>query len=156
MKKLITSIIFLGLSIPAFSATNGIVLLRSDVPVKVSITVNPVSVASSLDLSTTQTNLKVASATAMSNSRTGFRVTFTSANLGKLKRVSGAEVFPYTMKVAGLNVGLSTASGTAFNIDQTSPMTLTRDITISYTGVAAEAMVEGTYLDTVTLTIAAR
>ena len=156
MKKLIAAIIFLILSIPAFSATNGIVLLTADVPIKVSLTINPVSVASSLDLSTTQTNLKVASATARSNSRTGFSVTFTSANLGKLKRVSGAEVFPYTMKVGGLNVGLSTASGTVFNIDQTSPMTLTRDITISYTGVAAETMVEGTYLDTVTLTIAAR
>lgn len=92
----------------------------------------------------------------MSNSRTGFKVTFTSSNLGKLKRVSGAEVFPYTMKVGGLDVGLTTASGTTFNVDQTGPMTISRDITISYTGKSAETMVEGTYLDTVTLTIAAR
>lgn len=156
MKTLIASILFFAISLPSFSATTGIVLLRTKVPVRVSISLAPVSVASALDLSTTQTNLKVASATAMSNSRTGFKVTFTSANLGKLKRMSGAEVFPYTMKVGGSDVGLATASGTTFNVDQSAPMTISRDITISYVGKSAETMVEGTYMDTVTLTIAAR
>ena len=92
----------------------------------------------------------------MSNSKTGFKVTFTSANRGNLKRISGAEVFPYSMKVDGQDVGLNTATGTTFNIDQTAPMTISRDITISYTGKPVETMLEGTYLDTVTLTIAAR
>lgn len=156
MKKTIASILFLTLVTPAFSATSGFFLLRTEVPRKVSITIAAVSVASALDLSTTQSNLKVANATAMSNSSTGFKVTFTSANLGKLKRVTGSEVFPYTMKVGGLNVGLSTASGTTFNINQTQPTTISRDITISYTGKPLETMIEGTYLDTITLTIAAR
>jgi hypothetical protein len=156
MKKLIASILLLLLSAPAFSATSGFFLLRTEVPRRVSISVLSASVASSLDLSMTQTNLKVAKAKAMSNSRTGFKVTFTSANLGSLRRVNGAEVFPYSMKFGGLNVGLSTVSGTTFNIDQTAPMTLSRNITISYTGKSVETMMEGTYLDTVTLTIAAR
>jgi hypothetical protein len=156
MKKFIASILFFTVATPSFSATSGIFLLRTQVPRRVSISIAPVSVASALDLSTTQTNLKVANATAMSNSKTGFKVTFTSANLGKLKRVTGAEVFPYSMKVGGLDVGLTTASGTTFNVDQTAPVTVSRDITISYTGKPAETMVEGTYLDTVTLTIAAR
>lgn len=156
MKKLITTILLFILSTPAMSATSGFFLLRTEVPRRVSISILPASVASSLDLSTTQTNLKVANATAKSNSRTGFKVTFTSANLGNLRRVSGNEVFPYSMKVDGLDVGLSTASGTTFNVDQTAPMTISRDITISYTGKPLETMMEGTYLDTVTLTIAAR
>ena len=156
MKKLVTSILLFVLSAPAFSATSGFFLLRTQVPRRVSISVLPSAVASALDLSTTQINLKVANATAMSNSKTGFKVTFTSANRGNLKRISGAEVFPYSMKVDGLDVGLSTATGTTFNIDQTAPMTISRDITISYTGKPVETMLEGTYLDTVTLTIAAR
>lgn len=156
MKKIISTILLFALSAPAFSATSGFFLLQTQVPRKVSISILPYSVASALDLSTTQTNLKVANATAKSNSKTGFKVTFTSANLGNLKRVSGAEVFPYSMKVDGLDVGLSTAMGTTFLIDQTQPETISRDITISYTGKSAETMVEGTYMDTVTLTIAAR
>lgn len=156
MKKLIASILLFTLAAPSFSATTESVQLKTQVPRRVSISIAPVSVASALVLSTNQTNLKVAKMTAMSNSRTGFKVTFTSANLGKLKRVSGEEVFPYSMKFGGRSVGLTTVSGTTFNINQTRPITMSRNISVSYVGKPAESMVEGTYSDTITLTIAAR
>lgn len=155
MKKLVTSIFLFVISSSAFSATTGTLLIQSIIPRRVSILVAPVAVASSLDLTTTQTNLKVAAVTERSNSRTGYKVTIKSANLGKLKREDGAEVFSYTMKLDGSTVGLSSAAGTSFNRSQTSPVTVNRNITISYTGKAVETMIEGTYSDTVTLDIAA-
>lgn len=156
MKTIITAIYLLALSTETFSATTGSLLLQANNPRKISIDVTPVAVASSLDLTTTQTNLKVATIVEKSNSKTGYKVTITSANLGKLKREDGAEVFTYTMKLDGSNVSLSTAAGTVFTRSQTVPVTVSRNITISYTGKSVETMIEGTYSDTVTLDIAAR
>ncbi len=156
MKTIITAIYLLTLSTETFSATTGTLLLQAINPRRVSIEVTPVAVASSLDLTTTQTNLKVATIVEKSNSKTGYKVTVTSANLGKLKRENGAEVFTYTMKLDGSNVNLNTAAGTVFTRTQTMPVTVSRNLTISYAGKSVETMIEGTYSDTVTLDIAAR
>ena len=139
----------------AFAATTGSLLLQGIVAQKVNIVVTPVAVASALDLSTTQSDLKVATVNEQSNSKTGYKVTITSANLGKLKRTDGAEVFSYSLKYAGASVGLSTAAGSTFTTSTSAAVNVNKDLNISYTGVAAESMVEGTYADTVTFNIAA-
>lgn len=139
----------------AFAATTGSLLLQGIVAKKVNIVVTPVAVASALDLGTTQSDLKVATVNEQSNSKTGYKVTITSANLGKLKRTDGAEVFSYSLKYAGAAVGLTSAAGTTFTNSSASAVNVNKDLNISYTGVAAESMVEGTYSDTVTLNIAA-
>ena len=64
----------------AFAATTGSLLLQGIVAQKVSIVVTPVAVASALDLSTTQSDLKVATVNEQSNSKTGYKVTITSEN----------------------------------------------------------------------------
>ncbi|MBY0412751.1 MAG: hypothetical protein K2Q18_01230 [Bdellovibrionales bacterium] len=154
MRKLLTATTLLVLSTSAFSATTGTLLLQGIVAKKVAITVTPVAIAAALDLETTQTDLKVATVNEQSNSKTGYKVTITSANLGKLKRTDGAEVFPYTLKYSGASVALSTSTGTSFTSTAASVVNVNKDLNVSYTGVSESLMVEGTYADTLTLNIA--
>lgn len=150
MKKLFASL-FLLLSLNAYSATTGTLLLKGVVGQVLSITVTPETVASNLPLSVTQTDTKVATINEKSNSSTGYKVRITSDNLGNLKRASGTELFPYTMKYNGSSVNLST--GQNFVNSTTSTVNVNRDVTISYTGVPESNMVEGTYTDLVTFEI---
>ena len=155
MKKLLTATALLAITTTsAFSATTGTLLLQGIVPKKVAIVVTAQSVASALDLDTTQADLKVATVNEQSNSKTGYKVTITSANLGKLKRTDGAEVFAYTLKYGGAAVALSTSTGTSFTNSTAAAVNVNKDLAISYSGVANESMVEGTYADTLTLNIA--
>lgn len=155
MKKLLIATTLLTLSTTAFSATTGTLLLQGVVAKKVAIVVTAESVASALNLETTQSDLKVATSNEQSNSKVGYKVTVKSANLGKLKRTDGSEVFAYTLKYGGTAVGLSTAAGSVVtNTSSAASVNVNKDIAISYTGVAAESMVEGTYSDTLTLDIA--
>lgn len=155
MKKLLIATTLLTLTTTSFAATSGSVLLQGIVAKKVSITVTAEAVASALVLETTQSDLKVATAVEQSNSKVGYKVTVTSANLGKLKRTDGSEVFSYTLKYGGAAVGLSTSAGSIVtNSASASVINVSKDMAISYTGVAAETMVEGTYADTLTVNIA--
>nr|BDT29783.1 fimbrial protein [Bacteriovorax sp. HI3] len=158
MKTIISSLLFSILfSFSAFSAVTGSSLLQGKVSSRVSIEVFPEMIAGALDLSTTQTDLKVASYREKSNAiLSGYRVRISSANLGKLKRIDGAEVFPYSLKYDGTTLNLSTSSGTTYERWHIFPVSLLRNLTISYTGKPLEQMVTGTYTDTITFEIAAR
>ena len=105
--------------------------------------------------SASQTDLKVATVNEQSNSKTGYKVTVTSANLSKLKRTDGPEVFAYTMKYNGSAVALTSAAGTTVTSASTNA-NVNKDVSITYAGIAPELMVEGTYNDVVTFTIAAQ
>lgn len=152
MKKLLLLTALLSTS--AFSATTGTLLLQGIIPKILSITVTPQTISSTLDLSTNQTDLLVGVVNERSNSLLGYKVTITSSNLSNLKRVSGTEVFPYTMKYNNVAVNLSAPAGTTFTTPSPLPANINKNINISYTGVAQETMVEGTYSDVVTFTIA--
>jgi hypothetical protein len=156
MKKFIAaSALFALATTSAFAATTGTLVLQGIVAQKVSVAVTAAAVASALDLSASQTDLKVGSVNVQSNSKTGYKLTISSANSGKLKRTDGAEVFAYSLKYAGSAVGLSTAAGTTITNSSGSVVNVNNDLNVSYTGAAAETMVEGTYQDTLTLSIAA-
>lgn len=156
MKKLIAVTALLTLATTsAFAATSGTLLLQGSVAQKISVEVTAASVASVLDLATAQTDLKVGSVNLKSNSKTGYKLKISSANLGKLKRVGGSEVFSFTLKYAGSSVGLSTAAGTTITNASGSVVNVTNDLNISYAAAAAETMVEGSYEDTLTLAISA-
>lgn len=153
--KFLTIVSSLIFSIAAFTATSGTLILSGAVPRVVSITVTPAAVASALDMSVTQTNLKIGVVNERSNSKTGYKATVKSANLGKLKRTDGLEVFPYSLKISGENINLSTAAGSDYFFYNTQLYDTNRDMFISYTGKPAEQMTEGTYQDTLTFTISA-
>jgi hypothetical protein len=155
MKNYLIAATLLTLAMPTFAATTGSLLLQGTVAQKISMTVTAQTAASTLDLSTTQVDLAVASVNELSNSKTGYKMTITSANLSSLKRTDGPDVFSYTMKYNSAAVSLTTAAGTTVNYAAAASVNATRPVTISYTGKAPETMVEGTYADTVTFTIAA-
>ena len=155
MKKLLLALTFLALTTTSFAATTGSLLLQGVVAQKISLVVSAQAAASTLDLTTSQADLSVASVNEKSNSKTGYKITITSANLGNLKRTDGADVFSYSMKYDGSAVSLSTVAGTTITNSAASAVNSNKAVTISYTGVAEESMVEGTYADTVTFSIAA-
>lgn len=155
MKKMLLASAILTLTSTSFAATTGTLLLQGVVAQKISLAVTAESVASTLDLGTSQTDLKVAVVNEKSNSKTGYKVTISSANLSKLKRTDGADVLAYTMKYNGSAVALTSVAGTTISNAAASSVNVNKDVSVSYTGVAPELMVEGTYADTVTFTIAA-
>lgn len=152
MKKWILTALTLT-STTAFAATTGTLLLKGTVAVKVDIDVAAEAIASTLPLSVSQTNTKIASVREKSNSNSGYKVTISSANLSNLKRASGTQLFPYTLKYAG--VALNLASPVVQSYTTAASVNVSKDLTISYTGVPAEDMIAGDYTDTVTFTIAA-
>jgi len=156
MKKLLIAATLLTLTSTSFADIQGTVLLQSIVPKKISIIVTSQAVASALDLETSQTDLLIAKAIEQSNSSAGYKVTVSSLHLGNLKRGANAEVFSYSLKYGGSLVDLSTAAGSVVT-NTSSPaavQNLSKNLEISYSGVAAEAMVAGTYTDTLTVDIA--
>lgn len=156
MKKLLIAASLLTLtSTAAFADTTGTLLLLGIVQKKLSIVVTATTEASALNLGTSASNLKVAGVAEQSNSKGGYQVTLKSANAGKLKRSGSSDVFSYSLKYAGAAVDLSQATGSIVtNTATAGVVNVNKDITISYTGAAAETMLEGEYSDTLTLNIA--
>jgi hypothetical protein len=153
MTKVLLGLAILSLTNATFAATTGTLLLQGVVAQKISVAVVAEPGASTLDLSTSQTDLAVASVNEVSNAKNGYKMTITSANFGNLKRTDGTDALSYSLKYNGAAVALGSAAGTTITNSSPSAVSTNKSVTISYTG--AETLVEGTYADTVTFTIAA-
>jgi hypothetical protein len=140
-----------------FAATTGNITVSGSVAQLLSIIVIGVSPYSALDLSSSQADLTVANIQERSNSRTGYTVTVSSANSGQLVNAySGSTPVGFTAKYgSGSSFSLATPSTIT---DQATPgvYNVIKAFKISYTGAAPETMLEGTYTDTLTFTIAAK
>lgn len=150
MKKLL---IMLAL-IPtvSFSAPTGTLVIQGVIPSLRSLTVTTEPGFNNLDLSTSQTDLKIATVKEKSNSMLGYKTTITSSNLGNLKRNGGTELIPYSLKYNGSVANITTALGHSVT-SVSFPVNVNKDLSISYTGVDIESLTEGTYSDTLTLSI---
>lgn len=138
----------------AYAATSGNLLLKGTVPELLSIAITPESIASSLPLDVTQSDTKVATVNEKSNSNTGYNVSISSTNLGKLVHSSVSSSFiNYSLKYDGSAVDL--ANGDSFTFSSAASVDTNKDIQISYTGMAHESLIQGVYSDTVTFTISA-
>lgn len=153
MKRSLIALAALALTTTSFAATTGTLLLKGQVGQVLSILVTPETIAATLPLNVSQTDTKVATVNEISNSSTGYKVTISSANLGKLIRTGGTEAFNYSLKYNGSAVNL--ASPQIFSNPSAASVNVNKDVAISYTGVPAENMVAGEYVDTVTFVIAA-
>lgn len=154
MKKvLLASLALISFGSQSFAATTGTLLLKGQVGQVLSISVAAESIASTLPLDVTQLDTKVATINEKSNSATGYKVKVTSANLGNLKRTSGTELFPYSLKYDGSQVNL--AGSQTFSFPTSATVDVNKNVSVSYTGVPAGSMVAGEYVDTVTFEIAA-
>lgn len=155
MKKIIATLTFSLLTASVMAATSATLLLSGSVPKKLDISLDTSSVT--LDLTANKSNFKIATVTEKSNSNTGYKVTIVSANRGVLKRVGGTETFSYSLKYGTTNLASQgvAAGDTIVGTTAAGLTNTTKDLFISYSGVAAENMVEGSYEDTLSLTIAA-
>lgn len=154
MKKIsliITSLLF---SAGLLASTTGTLVLNGIVPQIVSITVTPEPIAANLPLDVTQNQTKVATVNEISNSNTGYSVSISSGNQGALvhESVSSSQIV-YSLRYDGNSVDLS--SGQTFTYSASASVDVNRDVDISYTGVDHSLLIQGSYTDTVTFTIAA-
>jgi hypothetical protein len=141
MKRSLIALAALALTTTSFAAATGTLLLKGQVGQVLSILVTPETIAATLPLNVSQTDTKVATVNEISNSSTGYKVTISSANLGKLIRTGGTEAFNYSLKYNGSAVNL--ASPQIFSNPSAASVNVNKDVAISYTGVPAENMVAG-------------
>lgn len=153
MKKTFLTFTLLLMTVQAFAGTTATLLLKGTVPQILDVAVTAEVVASNLPLTVSQTATKVATVRESSNSNTGYKISITSANQGKLIRASGTEQFLYSLAYDGASVNLSSA--VVLKRPGASAVSVNKNVTISYTGVPSASMVAGDYTDTVTFTIAA-
>ncbi len=155
--KLFTGLFMIAASVAfavsAQAATTGTITLSGTVAAATAITVTPAAGYNSLDLSTTQSNLNVATVREINNTTLGYSVKVASTNAGLLKNGTLGSV-TYTSQYNGSSYTLSATpqtvtTGTASN----SVVNVTKPLTISYTGTAADSLMQGSYSDTLTFTI---
>lgn len=154
-KMKLIAVVFSSLTLgaSAFAATSGVLQLRGTVPARLSIEVNAEATASALPLETDQVDTLVAQTVEKSNSKTGYKVGISSTNEGELVSAEdSSSTIAYTLKYNGNTVDLS---GDEYSYSFPTGGSNTRDVTISYTGVAYEDLIEGVYADDVTFTISA-
>ncbi len=149
MKKMMSALL-LTMSSLSFAATTATLQLKGTIAQNLDISIAPESVATSLNLTQSASSLKVATITEKSNSNTGYKVTVSSANNGKLK--NGTFLFSYTLGYNSQQLNLASPQTQTYAV---AAHNVQKDVTISYTGVAQESLVAGDYTDTVTFTIAA-
>jgi type 1 fimbria pilin len=155
IKMTIAIFAMLVISLPAFAATTGTLTLTGTVNGNVEIIVTPEAIASSLDLLTDATDLKVATVTEKSN--TAYTVTVQSANSASLtgKNAGTPDTLPYSLKYDGSAVSFSGDTATITDTaTQTGASGVDKDLTISYT--ADSSLQADTYEDVLTFTIAAK
>lgn len=150
--KSIIAIISLLFFMQEASAMSVNLLLRGTVPRVLELEINNEIITSNLPLNITQNNVLIAQVIEKSNSNTGYTISITSVNQGRLvHETNPLESIVYTLQYNGQPVNL------------TSPQTFldltkgrkTRDLTISYIGIEQESMLEGQYSDNITFSITA-
>jgi hypothetical protein len=136
-----------------YAATTGTLTLTGTISQNVSIVVNTLAAAGTLDLTATQTNLAVANVDEVSNSAGGYKITASSANAGTIKNGANADNVAYTLKYDGGSAISLTVAPQDMKTGAGGIVTDNSAVTISYTGAAG--LSSGTYSDTVTFTIVA-
>jgi hypothetical protein len=151
MKKLILTLSLMITPILFAASDTGILTLRGTVPEILDLLITPEPIALSLPLNTTQVNTKVSTLSIESNSNTGYKLSFDSANDGKLVHsTDNASFIVYTMKLDLQSVNLNIVDELVF-LDTV--VNTTKDLLISYTGVPHKDLRSGDYSDTITITL---
>src|SRR5688500_7715732 len=107
MKKIFLALVCSISTMTVMAETSDTLLLHATVEGLLSISVNASGIASNLPLETTQLNTKVAMVHEKSNSNTGYKVSISSTNKGKLVRTNGEEQFPYVLIYDSQNLDLT-------------------------------------------------
>lgn len=153
MLILLVGALALLLTLNSMAATTASLIIRGTVSSVLNISIDAEPNALILPLTVTQTDLKVATLHTQSNSSSGYKVSVSTLNQGKLTRVGGSEVIPYVLKVGGSTINTLATDELDFTFVSASP--IDRGVTISYTGVNEADFAAGNYQDSITFTISA-
>lgn len=132
------------------AATTGTLNLRGSITQNISIVVVQNAAAQSLNLDIAETDIIVGSVNQISNSNTGYKISLSSANNGKLK--FNSYLASYTLKLGNNVVALSSAPVVVKTVSGAGVYNVTEDLKVSH---AVQVNVAGYYTDTLTFTIAA-
>lgn len=142
-------------SVFAATSSSATLALRWVVPEVVIFDVSAKTTAFTQNLAIPQKDLVVASINEQSNLPAGYKITISSDNLSQLKREGGVEAVAYTMKYNGRPVVLTSAEGTTISSLSSPEVSLSKSISISYSGITQDSVAAGSYADIVTFTISA-
>jgi len=162
-RVLIIASILLLVSFGAFSATSGSLTLTGTVNGILDIQVSAAAIASNLDLTTSQNDLVVATVIEKSNKADGYTVELESANAtaasSSTATLNGTgtntDALDYSLSYDGNAVNLVNGSAVVTDSNAaTGAAGVSKTLAITYAGDAG--LTEGSYTDTLTLTIAAK
>jgi hypothetical protein len=155
MKKSLILALLISFTAPMAFAEQGTLLLRGEVLEVLSIDVVAEAGATTLDLSASPTNLKVATVEEGSNSKTGYKINMSSAGNGFLKNGT-LDSLAYEINYGAFGFITPTTAGTDVKTQLVGGVYgVFTDVNIKYTGKPAVEMTEGIYEDTLTFTISA-
>lgn len=164
IRKTLVILLVLLSSAALFAGTTGSLTLTGTVNGVLDIQVTPDAAASNLDLATSQADLNIATVVEKSNKVDGYTVELESANAAaggssqatlESSDANNSDTLNYTLTYDGVNVTF--VNGVAQVTDSTSTTSaagVSKTLAISYT--ADASLTEGSYSDTITLTIAAK
>jgi hypothetical protein len=159
MKRLLSLItILMVLSVAAFAANNAILNLSGTIPGVLNIDCVAEAAATTLDLSTDQTDLLIGTVTEKCNRKAGYTVTLTTTNGAKFKSadVANTATLSYTLKYGGVGVVFVAGSATVTDAGAKTPQAGTpKTVSITYSGSTWDAG-EDTYTDSLTFVITAK
>ncbi|PZP40410.1 MAG: hypothetical protein DI585_01085 [Pseudomonas fluorescens] len=133
------------------AANTGSVVITATVPSQCNITVTPASGANIADLTTGNTNLKVATVNESCNAPDGYYVNITGTNSGTYTgqfRSSGGSTQPFSVSYNGSNVNATRIT------DATAPANVNKDVNITYA--ANAGLTAATYTETLNFVITAK
>jgi hypothetical protein len=128
--------------------------LSGAVPITIDISVTAQSVATNLDLHSSQSSLLVGTIYESSNSSSGYLVKAKSLNGGKL--MNGASFVSYSFSYDGFTSNFSGPNTDEIVKTQGTPglySSVLSEFRISYSGTPAGSMMAGNYSDTITFTL---
>ena len=133
---------------PAVAQSSGSVVLKGNVPLNCTVSVSDLN--QSLNLNGGETDKQVGTVVENCNSGTGYNISLTSSNAGKLKNTRGDEI-SYSVKYDGNGGALSNAMQVSRGTAQFGKSSA---LAVSLNG--SNQYIAGDYADTVTITIAAK
>jgi hypothetical protein len=144
--------------LPSFASAgdSGALQLRGQIALACSIRVDATQVATSLDLTQSETDLSVASVTETCNSGTGYTIKVSSQGNGSL--YGPLDAVTYQLKYDEVEADLSASQVSPVLVTNVTGKTgaegVTKDVTISYS--TDGSLSGGTYEDTLVFTVAAK
>ena len=163
IRSILSGFVLLAASSLAFAAPNASILISGSVPAILEISVTAAPAASSLPLTTTVSNLPIATVVERSNKKAGYTVELSSANatasgaaIATLNSSESPDVLPYILRYAGNAVVFQGGKAVVSDVSaKTNAAGTSRDVTISFDG-ASYFLDESTYSDTLTFTVIAK